>query len=175
MLDSEWRITIPGTVQPKGSLKCVGRRGKRAHVLLEDNKDSTPWRKAVTGWLVRKWPTKAAPRQPLGAEVTFTLARPAGHYGTGRNAGRLKPSAPAFPTTHGTGDVDKLLRLILDAMQDAGHLVDDAQVIEVTTRKAYVLSTGTDTIAPLDPDPYDRLPYPGVCIRLYPIREDTYA
>lgn len=170
MLESEWRITIPGTCQPKGSLKCVGRRGKVAHVLIEDNSDATPWRKTVAGWLVRKWPSVAAKHQPLGAEVTFTLPRPASHYGTGRNAQRVKPSAPAYPVTHGTGDVDKLLRLILDALQDSGHMPDDAAVIEVATRKAYPVDLVDGT-----PDPYDRLPYPGVCIRLYPIREDTYA
>lgn len=158
------RIVIPGTPASKGSMKCIGRRGKVGHVLVEsvDNKD---WRDAVSTWAGRKL-TPFEARVPLSAEMTFTLDRPRSHYGTGRNAGVLKTSAPAFPVGHNTGDVDKLLRLVLDALQDAGVLPDDCQVIEVTARKVYVSPSPVD-------DPwsvaYDALGHPGVVIRLSPI------
>lgn len=158
---TEYVITIPGRPATKGSMKCIGRRGKVAHVLVEST-DNSGWRGTVAGWLTRSGPSsRPIPGQPLGVEVTFTLPRPAHHYGTGRNARQVKPRyVDAYPVGHNTGDVDKLLRLVLDAAQDAGVVPDDAAVCEVTTRKAY-------TLADQDGPALDRLPYPGVRLRLY--------
>lgn len=158
MLDHELVIVIPGRAAPKGSLKCVGGRGR--HQLVEDNKRSKEWRDTIAGWVRRKWPADqhATKGQALAAEITFTLERPKAHYGTGRNAGKIKPAqVDALPVGHGTGDIDKLLRLVLDALQDTDVLPDDCAVVETLARKTYV-----GGIAP------DRLHYPGVVIRLYP-------
>jgi Holliday junction resolvase RusA-like endonuclease len=166
-LTRELVITIPGRATPKGSLKCVGRRGRVNHVLLEDDKSGAgkAWRNTIAGWVRRRWPADqyAAPRQPLGAEITLTLIRPASHYGTGRNAHTVKPSADLLPVGHSTGDVDKLLRNVLDALQDTDLLPDDCAVIEATARKTYV--NGPAGVP-------DRLEYPGVVIRLYPYAKD---
>lgn len=110
MLDRELVITIPGDPAPKGSLKCIGRRGTRGHVLIEDNPASQPWRDKIAGLIRSKSPMPAARHQAVAAEVTFTIGRPPSHYGTGRNVGKLKPSAPAHPVTRASYDVDKLLR-----------------------------------------------------------------
>jgi crossover junction endodeoxyribonuclease RusA len=135
-------------------------------VLVEDNQRTKIWRSTVAGWISRSVPARfnAEKGQPLGAEITFTLPRPKGHYGTGKNSDLLKGTAPAHPVSHSTGDVDKLLRLALDALQDTPVLPDDCAVIEVTTRKAYIRTTEQRWD--------DVLGYPGVVIRLYPI-EDT--
>jgi len=159
VLDREYVITIPGDPATKGSLRCVGRRGNRAHVLIEQLKTSGPWREKVAGWVRLKLHTEIEKREPVGAEVTFTLRRPRSHHGTGRNADKLKASSPAYPTGHDTGDIDKLARLILDALQDAGTIPDDAQIVDLVTRKRY---PSTDAA-------YDVLPWPGVRIRLYPM------
>lgn len=164
MLDHELTIVIPGRAAPKGSMKCVGRRGRVAHVILESDQGGhvKRWRENVAMWVRRRWPSDqhAAKGQPIGAEITFTLQRPTNHYGTGRNAGKLKPTyAGAMPVGHNTGDVDKLLRNILDALQDTDTLPDDCAVVEATTRKTFV-----DGPAHVP----DALDYPGVTIRLYP-------
>lgn len=166
MLSDEWVITIPGRPKTKGSMKCIGRRGKQAHTLIEDHKSSGPWREHVVGWLTKRGDVAAVPGQPLGAEVTFTLPRPKSHYGTGRNEHVVKASVTDYPTGHNTGDVDKLARLILDALQDGPRAVipDDAAVVDLNARKRFTLRPGEP-----EPDPYDRLPYPGVRIRLYPL------
>lgn len=166
MLDRELVITIPGHPAPKGSMKCVGARGKVKHTLVEDNKRSQPWRDTIALWVRRRWPSDqyAVKGQPLAAEVTFTLPRPTYHYGTGRNAAVLKPAqVDAWPVGHSTGDVDKLLRLALDALQDTDVLPDDCAVVETTARKRFV-----------HPSPLpgsDVLTYPGVVIRLYPMKD----
>ncbi len=55
----------------------------------------------------------------------FERPRPKGHYGTGRNAGTIKASAPSHPTTK--PDTVKLARAVEDAL--TGVLWgDDAQV-----------------------------------------------
>lgn len=159
MLTTELIITIPGEAIPKGSLKCVGRNGH--HQLIEDNKRTKDWRATLVLWIKRKWPAHADRGQALGAEITFTLKRPASHYGTGRNAYLAKPSAPAHPVSHRAGDLDKLIRLVLDAIQDTDVLPDDSAVVEIQARKAYAL----DVSLPWG----DVLGYPGVVIRLYPI------
>jgi Holliday junction resolvase RusA-like endonuclease len=67
------------------------------------------------------------PQPPITESVIvrceFHFARPTSHFGTGRNAGRLKDSAP---TRHAQQpDLDKLFRLILDSLTTVGVWVDD--------------------------------------------------
>lgn len=157
-------LTIPGHPAPKGSMKCVGARGKVKHQLVEDNTRTAPWRKTIAD-AATKVTQRADPRQPIDIELTFTIERPASHYGTGRNSRVVKPSAPAYPSTHGTGDIDKLARLAIDALQDAGILPDDAQAVDLTTRKRYPRDPATRDQTSYD----DALPYPGVRIRINPI------
>jgi len=164
MLTTELVISIPGHPAPKGSLKCVGGQGGRGYVLIEDNARTKDWRATIAYWVRRSWMTHMSARgQPLGAAITFTLPRPKGHYGTGRNRDVLKPTAPAVPVSHSTGDLDKLLRLVLDALQDTHVLPDDCQIVELTSRKAYPLTVHQTW--------GDVLGYEGVVIRLYPIDE----
>jgi len=165
---TEIALIIHGTPAPKGSLAYKGRNKKTgAPVMAEQLKASKPWRDRVAGaiaeYLVSHEGSTLKRGVPVGVEATFTFPRPKAHYGTGRNEHRLKPSAPGYPTGHNTGDSDKLLRNILDAMQDAGLVVDDAQVVEVTGRKTYPVDDATAGLP-------DALPHPGALVRVYPIR-----
>jgi Holliday junction resolvase RusA-like endonuclease len=71
---------------------------------------------------------------PVIIALTFYFPRNKGHFGTGRNAGVLKDSAPEHPATR--PDVDKLVRAMLDALKGTAY-VDDGQVIELHARKLY--------------------------------------
>lgn len=157
MITREIVATVVGHPKPKGSLKCIGARGRRGHVLIEDNAGTKPWRDEIAR-IARQASQRPEKRQPITVEITSTLTRPVSHYGTGRNASKVKRSAPEYPTAHGTGDVDKLARLVLDALQDVGILGDDTQVVEVTSRKTY----------PDHPLVPDALPYAGAVIRVAP-------
>lgn len=154
MIRSEVVLTLPGDPAPKGSLRC---RRDPNHRLYEDNPRTKPWRDKVVA-AAQKVTQHAEAREAIDVEVTFTIERPRSHYGTGRNATTLKANAPAYPATHGTGDIDKLARTILDALQDAGILTNDAQVVDLTTRKRYPAEEAYD----------DALPWPGVRIRIHP-------
>lgn len=155
MIALELVFKIGGEPVPKGSLKCVGRAGQ--HRIVEDNPRTRSWRKTIAEAV--EGVTNADPHEPIGVEATSTLPRPAHHY---RATGVLRANAPPFPTNYRTGDVDKLLRLVLDALVDAHLLVDDSQVVEAVTRKSWP----NPEASPYVPDVLDD---PGVVIRVYPM------
>jgi Holliday junction resolvase RusA-like endonuclease len=71
---------------------------------------------------------------PVAVRLVFHRLRGTSHYGSGRNAQLLKPSAPDYPTT--PPDVDKLVRLVLDSLTSV-LFVDDAQVVDLGARKVW--------------------------------------
>jgi Holliday junction resolvase RusA-like endonuclease len=150
VIRSEIVLTIPGTPAPKGSLRC---RRNPSHTLYEDNPRTKPWREKVADAArkVQQTPDKG---QPLDVEITFTFDRP-------------KSVRRDLPASRSVGDVDKLVRTILDALQDGGALLDDAQVTDVSARKRYVRLDDENTPLALRYD--DALGHPGVVIRINPI------
>lgn len=126
-------IEVGGVPQPQGS-KTRGRFGN----IREDNDKLAPWRFAVVD-AIRDviadqpgWPIT----EPVALRVTFYFPRPRSHYGTGRNAGTLKPSAPG--RYHGQKpDADKLLRAICDSVKAAGAVRDDSQIAYTTAAKMW--------------------------------------
>ncbi len=93
---------------------------------------------------------------PVSADLLFCFARPASHYGTGRNSGQLRPSAPRYPANKGSGDIEKLVRACFDALTDAAVWRDDSQVVKQQAEKVWVG----------DQDALDR---PGVRIEIRPV------
>lgn len=71
---------------------------------------------------------------PLSAEFEFWVPRPKSHFGTGRNADRLKPSAPLFPTKK--PDIDNLEKFALDCL-NALAFVDDQQIVQTHSCKLW--------------------------------------
>lgn len=125
------QFEVIGTPAPQGSKRHVGNG-----VMVESSAKVKPWRQDVAA-AARDAAESAGWTAPAGSVVVhlqFRLPRPRGHYGTGRNAGRLKPSAP---THFRKPDLDKLVRSTLDALTTARVLGDDAQVALLTARKVY--------------------------------------
>jgi Holliday junction resolvase RusA-like endonuclease len=88
---------------------------------------------AVTSAL---WKIAAA---PVHVRMTFNLPRPAGHYGSGKNAGKVRASAPREHVTK--PDLDKLARCVLDALTGVVY-ADDSQVVGINASKCYGAETG---------------------------------
>lgn len=78
---------------------------------------------------------------PVKVDATFYLPRPKGHYGTGRNAGKLKKSAPYWHTKK--PDRDNLDKAVLDVLTSLGYWRDDCQVCMGTLEKVYHEAGGT--------------------------------
>jgi Holliday junction resolvase RusA-like endonuclease len=74
---------------------------------------------------------------PVRLEVIAHLPRPKGHYGTGRNAGNLKDSAPYWPLLK--PDFDNIAKIVADALNGLAYL-DDKQVIDAHCVKFYELT-----------------------------------
>jgi crossover junction endodeoxyribonuclease RusA len=128
-------LQVHGEPAPQGS-KSVSRHGG----VYEKSRKVKPWRDAIRAAALAA--DAAAPGQdagtlhgPIRVDITFLMARPKGHYGTGRNAGQLRESAPVFPATR--PDLDKLIRSTLDGLMLAGLYADDGQVVALTAVKEY--------------------------------------
>jgi len=79
--------------------------------------------------------------RPLKVEINFFFSRPTNHYGTGKNAGVLKPTAPTFHTVK--PDTDNLAKFILDAMNKV-YWIDDSRICNLVVTKKYDNKPRTD-------------------------------
>ena len=124
-------IDVRGTPRPQGSMQLFRNGGSKypAEVYV--------WRGKVQDAVARL--EEPIILGPVELRLGFDLVRPLAHYGTGRNAGVLKPNAPTWPIT--MPDLDKLVRAIGDAITDAGLWKDDAQVASLVTAKRYTTET----------------------------------
>lgn len=155
-------LQITGTPIPQGSLN-KNRYGSQYY----DNAATlTPWRANITAatrhaiaFEHRGIETPIYDRgTAVGVWAVFTFTRPAGHYGTGRNAGTLKDSAPMHHVVK--PDSDKLIRACLDALKDAGLMKDDCQAVIARGEKTYAYPHHTHP---------DALSVPGAVIRIRPL------
>ncbi|UUW88440.1 RusA family crossover junction endodeoxyribonuclease [Pimelobacter simplex] len=146
-------VSVIGTPVQQGS-KVANRFG---HGVRDSNdRKLRPWRAEVSGTVAETmvatgWQTLDG---PIEISLAFFHTRPAAHYGTGRNAGVLKPSAPYWKST--APDIDKLTRAILDALTDAAAIRDDARVARLVAedRWADAAAGVRIVVAPLaDPRP----------------------
>lgn len=128
-------------------------------VALEESSEAVaPWRAAVREAFEKQWRWGLITGPVRLTRCVFVLLRPSTHYGSGRNAHRLRPDAPAYPVAKQRNDIDKLLRSTLDGITSAGVIgkirpvgivwADDSQVIGVDMlRKVY---QDHELAAPLD-------------------------
>ncbi|MGH3190011.1 MAG: RusA family crossover junction endodeoxyribonuclease [Streptosporangiaceae bacterium] len=126
-------INVHGQPAPQGSKRAFAiRKGGiptgRVAVIESSHDRVKSWRQAVIDAALNldrphTWPLDG----PLRLGIVFALPRPKGHFGTGKNASRIRDSAPAFPA--GMPDLSKLLRSTEDALTDAGIWRDDSQVV----------------------------------------------
>lgn len=123
MILDEW---IPGTPRSQGNPQQVTKSFHRYP------KPTIEHRNEVIRHLREVWDA-----EPLDCAVklsaSFYFQRPKSHYGTGRNAKILKDSAPEHHTQ--APDVDKLVRLISDALTIARVIEDDKFIVDERGRK----------------------------------------
>lgn len=124
---------VTGLPAPKGSMRCVGRGGR--HQLIADNRDrAKAWHEQIVAAGRALLRTAGGPLEgPLSVAITFTVPKPAS-----------VPLTRLWPITRSAGDVDKLVRLVLDGLTDSGIWADDSQVVELSAIKAYPHSPAPD-------------------------------
>ncbi len=121
---------------PQGS-KTGGTRGDGKSFVRDTNGATLkPYRLQLTTQAADAWRYHDQITGPARMWVRFTFDRPRTHYRTGRNAHRLRDSAPSHPG-RADGDLDKLVRAVCDALTDAHVWTDDTQLVDLRARKFY--------------------------------------
>jgi Holliday junction resolvase RusA-like endonuclease len=106
-------------------------------VMSADNPDQYAWQDSVRSAARRAWDESGGGPMldgPLLLRIAFYLRRPASHYGTGRNAGVVKDSAPLYPTVK--PDLSKLVRALEDGLTGV-VITDDARVVTLAAIKRF--------------------------------------
>ena len=119
-----------GKPAPQGSKRSLGGR-----VMIESSKRCKPWRQDVRHAALDLTPEAWRAPLPMKVEVAFLFNRPKADY---RVNGEQKPTAPHHLTKR-VGDVDKLCRVLLDAMTGV-VFNDDCQVVTLIANRRFCLS-----------------------------------
>ncbi len=132
-----FECVVYGNARPQGSKRALPRGGKPGArpLMVDSSKGLGPWKKQVAqvaGELLG--PDWELLDGALSASMTFYRPRPKAHYGTGKNADKLKPSAPPYPTPK--PDVLKLARAVEDALTGIVYR-DDSQLVTCNYAKRY--------------------------------------
>lgn len=121
---SQLRFEVIGTPVPKGSMRGFVVKGRA--ILTHANSKTRPFQEAVM-WAAREEMASVAWQQlagPVALELAFYVPRP-----------KSAPKAVTVPIKK--PDLDKLTRLIMDAMTRSGAYVDDSQVVSLTACKRF--------------------------------------
>lgn len=131
------QFTVLGKPQPAGSKRAFPYHKKVGGDLgvrvADANPEAKTWKMMVAA-AAREAYDGPLLTGPLQVTMLFTQRRPKCHYGTGRNANILKPSAPLLPIVK--PDVLKLARPVEDAMNGFPWR-DDSQTTDLILRKRY--------------------------------------
>jgi Holliday junction resolvase RusA-like endonuclease len=126
-----------GRPRTKGSLNVYCCKDKRHTVRVEEEtKDSKLWRRqmavAAQQAMKKHHGRLVNYAGPVEVKVTFIFARTIGV------GGEVWPShATPFPTDRNLGDLDKLMRNLGDALQDAHVLADDSFIVTTWSHKRW--------------------------------------
>lgn len=130
------RIWVPGEPQPGGSKRAYvvpGKGGEKPRAaVVDDAKGSKDWKSRVAVFAGQAMAGRPLLEGPVSVRVMFFTVRPNSHFGTGRNAYRLKPTAPPYPTKK--PDATKLWRSTEDALTGVVWK-DDVQVVKQAIEK----------------------------------------
>ena len=129
---------VPGVPRPQGSKTAFYIKTIKRVVQMDACKDLKPWRATVAAFAREAYQGPII-TGPVSMIVDFVFARPVNHYGSGKNAARLKESAPVRMSNG--YDLDKLQRSIGDALTGIVYR-DDKQIDEWHAQKIYGDKTG---------------------------------
>ena len=138
-------IVVIGLPKPAGSKRAFALRRRDGSVVMRPNgapvvnvtdacKGSAEWKADVRHAAKQQMTDQEPTSEPLSVRMMFYLPRPQGHYGSGKNASALKPSARPYPTTK--PDALKLARAAEDALTGVVYR-DDSQTVDLQIHKRY--------------------------------------
>jgi crossover junction endodeoxyribonuclease RusA len=123
-------FTVYGTPQQQGSKRPIGRG-----IGIEANKNLKPWRAEA---LAAAREVKTIDGPMFAGPVTVTMhayfPHPKSHYGTGRNADKLKDVSGWYASAP---DLDKLQRAVGDVLSQSQLIQDDRLIVAWHAYKRY--------------------------------------
>lgn len=126
-------IVVHGIPRPGGG-KIAGFNRRTGKMFVRpDNPRTAPWRADVAAAAAQQYSGPLL-TGPVLMVYDFIFPRPKSHYGTGKNANVLKPSAPRFHTIK--PDLTKIIRSTEDALTGIVYK-DDSQVCTRDEVKRY--------------------------------------
>lgn len=128
-------LEIPGIpiAQPRVKATAFGSHAR----VYTPNKNGVLEYKATIRMVAKEAFTCELLNGPVRVNCEFVFPRPADHYGTGRNAGAIKASAPIYHTS--LRDRDNLDKAVLDALSGV-VLSNDKCVCDGRITKRYVMT-----------------------------------
>jgi crossover junction endodeoxyribonuclease RusA len=126
-------LIVYGQPQPAGS-KIPGRAKTGRLFVRDDNPAVKDWQRRIADEAIREMNGRPLLEGPLRLSLRFYLKRPKGHYGTGKNQGSVRASAPGHPTVK--PDLTKLVRAAEDALRGI-VFHDDSQMCDQAVQKRY--------------------------------------
>lgn len=137
--DDSVEFTVLGEAKPQGSKKAIPKRYGRGVNLVESAGEPLKWwRYYVSLEAHQAMAGRDKFEGAVGVSISFYFTRPASHFGTGKNAGKLKKSSPVHHVVR--PDIDKLTRAVLDSLTKRVYR-DDSCVVKLEVTKDY---TGGD-------------------------------
>jgi crossover junction endodeoxyribonuclease RusA len=115
-------LTVAGHAAPKGS-RIVGMRKNGTRFTREASKRAKPWLEKVIYAAGANRPGGKTLEPPYEIELAFFLP---------------KPKKPKYGWPVSGGDLDKLVRGVLDGLTQGELILDDRHVVSISTRKEFV-------------------------------------
>jgi Holliday junction resolvase RusA-like endonuclease len=119
--------------EPKGQPrpKAFSRGG---HASVYDPKTAEGWKSQIA--LAAREHLPATPISgPVSASFSFYMPRPKHHFGSGKNAGKLKANAPDYFISK--PDADNLAKAAMDALTQLRVFHDDCLIVNLNVTKRY--------------------------------------
>ena len=124
---------VYGKPAQQGSKKGFVVKG-RAIIVEANDKAKREWRQSVCMAAREAMNGRELLTGPVVLQVSFFFRRPKSHYGSGKNANKLKASAPVEHTQ--APDLDKLVRNVGDGLTGT-VLRDDSQICEILAGRSW--------------------------------------
>lgn len=151
---------VPGIARPAGSKNAFKHPHTGNIIVTHACKKTKGWMDSVKWFAMKAANWMILLDEAVRLELVFVYERPKNHYGTGRNAGCLKSSAPRFYEKTTMPDLTKILRGVEDALKSV-IWKDDALVVQQVTMKRYcrgdekpgvyiTIITMSEVVEPLD-------------------------
>ncbi len=137
-LGDQLSVFVPGIPKGQPRPRAFALRGKAR---MFDPGTAEGWKGAIAAAIEPILPDERPCWDgPVTLHATFYFPRPRGHYGSGKNAGVLKGSAPRWHTSK--PDIDNALKAVMDCLTTLRLWRDDAQVDTLSVKRQWAGEQG---------------------------------